>query len=199
MDVQMPELDGLDASRRICERWSAEARPRIIAMTANAMPEDRAACFAAGMDDYVAKPIRPNELAAALGRARPLEDTRTPRAEGAAATLDSTAVESLRELGGEEFLREVIDTFLSDAPALVATLRTTYELGDTEGLRRGAHSLKANGQTLGAGRFSDLCRELELRARSDELDGTVELVDRIEREYRALEKTLAGLRSTAAP
>ena len=63
MDVQMPELDGLDASRRICERWPAEERPRIIAMTANAMPEDREACFAAGMDDYVAKPIRPDELA----------------------------------------------------------------------------------------------------------------------------------------
>jgi PAS domain S-box-containing protein len=199
MDVQMPELDGLDASRRICERWPAETRPRIIAMTANAMPEDRAACFAAGMDDYVAKPIRPDELAAALSRARPLEDTGTPHADAAAATLDASAVESLRELGGEEFLAEVIDTFLSDAPALVATLRTTYELGDTEGLRRAAHSLKANGQTLGAGRFSDLCRELELRAKSDELGGTMELVDRIEREYRALEKTLAGLRSTAAP
>ena len=70
MDVQMPELDGLDASRRICERWPAESRPRIIAMTANAMLEDREACFAAGMDDYVAKPIRPEELAEALSRAR---------------------------------------------------------------------------------------------------------------------------------
>ena len=59
MDVQMPELDGLDATRRICERWPEDERPRIIAMTANAMPEDREACFAAGMDDYVAKPIRP--------------------------------------------------------------------------------------------------------------------------------------------
>src|SRR5204862_8044668 len=56
MDVQMPELDGLDASRRIHERWPQEARPRIIAMTANALPEDREACFAAGMEDYVAQP-----------------------------------------------------------------------------------------------------------------------------------------------
>src|SRR5919201_843220 len=72
MDVQMPELDGLDASRRICERWPVETRPRIIAMTANALPEDRKACFAAGMDDYVAKPIRPDELAQALSRTRPL-------------------------------------------------------------------------------------------------------------------------------
>jgi len=70
MDVQMPEMDGLDASRRICSRWPAESRPRIIAMTANAMIEDREACFAAGMDDYLAKPVRSEELADALGRVR---------------------------------------------------------------------------------------------------------------------------------
>jgi CheY-like chemotaxis protein/HPt (histidine-containing phosphotransfer) domain-containing protein len=198
MDVQMPELDGLDASRRICERWPADVRPRIIAMTANAMPEDREACFAAGMDDYVAKPIRPNELAKALSRVRPLADTGTPRAEGAGVTLDASAVKSLRDLGGNEFVAEVIDTFLSDAPALVATLRTTYEQGHADGLRRAAHTLKSNGQTFGAGRFSALCRELELRAKSDELDGAAELVDRIEREYAALEQTLAALRATAA-
>ncbi len=198
MDVQMPEMDGLDASRRICERWPAEVRPRIIAMTANAMREDREACFAAGMEDYVAKPIRPNELAMALSRARPLADTRTPRAEGAGASLDASAVESLRDLGGDEFVAEVIDTFLSDAPALVATLRTTYEQSQADELRRAAHTLKSNGQTFGAGRFSELCRELELRARSDELDGAAELVDRIEREYAALEQTLTALRATAA-
>jgi CheY-like chemotaxis protein/HPt (histidine-containing phosphotransfer) domain-containing protein len=197
MDVQMPELDGLDASRRICEDWPAEARPRIIAMTANAMPEDRAACFAAGMDDYVAKPIRPTELADALRRARPLEGTRTPGAEGAAAILDEGAVESLRDLGGEEFVTEVIDTFLSDAPALVASLRTAYEQGETEELRRAAHTLKANGQTFGAGRFSELCRELEERARGGDVDSTAELVDRVEREYPAVAETLAALRSTA--
>ncbi len=73
MDVQMPELDGLDTSRRIHERWAPEKRPRIIAMTANALPEEREACFAAGMDDYVAKPIRPDKLEQALRRARPLE------------------------------------------------------------------------------------------------------------------------------
>jgi PAS domain S-box-containing protein len=73
MDVQMPELDGLDTSRRIHERWTPETRPRIIAMTANAMPEEREACFAAGMDDYVAKPISPDKLGEALRRAGSLE------------------------------------------------------------------------------------------------------------------------------
>ena len=78
MDVQMPEMDGLDASRRICERWPDESRPRIIAMTANAMIEDREACFAAGMDDYLAKPVRPEELAEALSRARTVRPRLAP-------------------------------------------------------------------------------------------------------------------------
>ena len=71
MDVQMPELDGLDAARRICARWPRESRPRIIAMTANALAEDRDACFAAGMDDYVAKPSRPDALAEVLREVAP--------------------------------------------------------------------------------------------------------------------------------
>jgi len=68
MDVQMPELDGLEATRRIVDRWPASARPRIIAMTANAMQGDRELCLEAGMDDYISKPIRVDELVAALNR-----------------------------------------------------------------------------------------------------------------------------------
>ena len=68
MDVQMPEMNGLEATRRIVQRWPAGSRPRIVAMTANAMQGDREACLAAGMDDYVTKPIRVDELVAALAR-----------------------------------------------------------------------------------------------------------------------------------
>ena len=66
MDVQMPEMDGLEASRRIAARWPAAERPRIVAMTANAMQGDREMCLAAGMDDYLSKPIRLDELVEAL-------------------------------------------------------------------------------------------------------------------------------------
>ena len=197
MDVQMPELDGLDASRRICERWPQEARPRIIAMTANALPEDREACFAAGMDDYVAKPIRPEELAEALRRVRPRADAEA-NGDGAGVTLDAGAVESLRDLGGEGFLSEVIETFLDEAPDLVRTLRAAHERGDAEELRRAAHSLKSNGQTFGAERFAELCRDLEQRARSGDLDDAAELIDRIEREYGPLEEALGKLRAQPA-
>jgi CheY-like chemotaxis protein len=71
MDVQMPEMDGLEASRRITAKWQPEERPRIVAMTANAMQGDREECLAAGMDDYVTKPIRVNALVEALTQAKP--------------------------------------------------------------------------------------------------------------------------------
>jgi CheY-like chemotaxis protein len=72
MDVQMPEMDGLEASRRLCAQLAAPQRPRIIAMTANAMQGDREMCLAAGMDDYLSKPIRVEELVKALSRTLPL-------------------------------------------------------------------------------------------------------------------------------
>ena len=81
MDVQMPEMDGLDATRRICARWRPDERPRIVAMTANAMQGDREQCVAAGMDDYVSKPVRVPDLEAALKRAvaeRQLQSSSSP-------------------------------------------------------------------------------------------------------------------------
>jgi len=69
MDVQMPEMDGLEATRQICARWPREQRPSIIAMTANAMQGDREMCLEVGMDDYISKPIRIPDLVAALERA----------------------------------------------------------------------------------------------------------------------------------
>jgi CheY-like chemotaxis protein len=74
MDVQMPELDGLDATRRICALLAPADRPRIVAMTANAMQGDREACLEAGMDDYVTKPIRVDQLVDALNQVTPRRD-----------------------------------------------------------------------------------------------------------------------------
>jgi PAS domain S-box-containing protein len=193
MDVQMPELDGLDASRRICKRWP-ETRPRIIAMTANALPEDREACFAAGMDDYVAKPIRPDVLAGALKRVRPAAD---PPAREAGGRLDAAALESLRELGGDDFLAEVIDTFLADVPMLLATLQRALEEEDDAEVRRAAHTLKSNGATLGATEFAELCRTLEQQAKDGRLEETPGLVVRIEEERVILERALEALRPKA--
>jgi HPt (histidine-containing phosphotransfer) domain-containing protein len=171
-------------------------------MTANALPEDREACFSAGMNDYVAKPIRAEELAAALKRAQPLRDRDAGSGESGDArrgdsevTLEAAALESLRDLGGEDFLIEVVDVFLADAPALITSLRSSLERQDTEELRRAAHTLKSNGLTLGATVFAELCRTVEQHAKDGRLDDVSQFVDQIGHQYRALTETLASLRS----
>ena len=192
MDVQMPELDGLDATRRIYARWPRRRPAAHRRDDGQRHAEDREACFAAGMDDYVAKPIRPEALAEALQRSGPVD-----RADGAAPALDVGALDALRELGGDDFLGELIDTFLDDAPVSLAALRRSLEDGDVDELRRAAHTLKSNGATFGAREFSELCRRLEQQARTGELDGAAGLVDSIEEEYATFRQVLTELRSGA--
>jgi len=93
MDVQMPEMDGLEATRQIRSRWPAAEQPRIIAMTANAMQGDREICLEAGMDDYVSKPIRVDELVQALSRCQPLLPNRAA-VDTSAASLAKTEEEA---------------------------------------------------------------------------------------------------------
>ena len=97
MDVQMPEMDGLEASRRIVTRWSNGGRPRIIAMTANAMQGDREECFAAGMDDYVTKPIRVDALVEALNQAVVRKEPEMSESE-----IDLATFEELKASAGDD-------------------------------------------------------------------------------------------------
>jgi CheY-like chemotaxis protein/HPt (histidine-containing phosphotransfer) domain-containing protein len=190
MDVQMPTMDGLEATRRIHQRWPEGRRPHVIAATASAMPEEREACLAAGMDDYLSKPIRVDELAAALRRCRPHVAPPLPApAQGQraiAGVLDPPALERLVETIGDDrnLLTALIDTFVSDAPRLVEAARRGLEHGQTDEVRRAAHTLKANGATFGATSLSELSRQLEALARSGTLEGADELITQIDAEYQ---------------
>jgi PAS domain S-box-containing protein len=199
MDVQMPEMDGLEASREINRRWPAPARPRIVAMTANAMQGDRELCVAAGMDDYVAKPIRVEELVAALERCRPTGGAGHPETvstDGAAAEerIDRATFDRLVETMGGAFVGELIDTFGQDAVELIATLRRTLAAADLDGFRRAAHSLKSTSQSLGATGLAARARELETAARAGSLQGAPERVQALAAHYDAVARTLGAIR-----
>jgi PAS domain S-box-containing protein len=218
MDVQMPEMDGLEASRRIWREWPAEKRPRIIAMTANAMQEDREECLAAGMDDFISKPIRVEELVAALYHSQALNTatpctqvsepvapapaptaTPTPVTDTSATQLNPAAIKRLREMAGDDegFLKEMIGTFLTDAPGLVSQIRTSLEHGDAPTLRRAAHSLKSNSADFGAQALSDMCRELEMKGKAGTLDGAQTLVAAVEQEFERVKLALQALQQSA--
>jgi CheY-like chemotaxis protein len=160
MDVQMPEMDGLEAARRIAPRWPPRA-PRIVAMTANAMQGDREACLAAGMDDYLTKPIRVDALVAALASTAPRIDAQEADAMSSAA-IDPHTFDELQANAGADFVAELVDTFAEEAPPLVAELRAALAAGAAERFRRAAHSLKSNSSTFGAVALADRARALEL-------------------------------------
>ena len=223
MDVQMPDMDGLEAAGHIVAEWPVEKRPRIIAMTANAMQGDREMCLEAGMNDYVSKPIRTERLIEALHQCRPLIDVKwdseiygkmpshapqadpvgdaggadASAADTAADELGATLRESLEKLtgGDKEFMAEIIDTFLEDAPDLVANMRKGVDQGNAADLRIAAHSLKSNSADFGAETLRELCKQAELLGKMGELDGADNLVSRAASEYAAVETALKTLRS----
>jgi PAS domain S-box-containing protein len=190
MDVQMPEMDGLEATRRILERWADGDRPRIVAMTAGATEADREACLAAGMDDYVSKPIREHELSAALERSIPTVPH--PTARGPVTTFDPEALDRLRTtVGGDEALREVTATFFEDTDRTLDVLRAEVEAGRASEVRRRAHSLKSTAASFGATRLAELSRSLEHLGFTGSLDGAGELVEGIAAEFARVRERLA--------
>jgi CheY-like chemotaxis protein len=158
MDVQMPELDGLAAAREIRARL-ADRRPRIIAVTANALRGDREACLAAGMDDYLTKPLTRTELARALDHC-PRPD---PDPDPLPAVLDPTAIATLRELVGDDpkALAGLAEDFLAETPSLLDALRAAVAGGDAEQVHRATHTLKSLAATFGATALAELCQRAE--------------------------------------
>jgi PAS domain S-box-containing protein len=168
MDVQMPEMDGLEATRRIRRRTPRPDGPRVVALTAGAMADDRDRCIEAGMDDFVTKPVRITDLAAALDRC-PVGGGPVPPPSGkpAARALDPTRLGELRDLVGPGGLGGVvglIDIFLQDTPARIEVLRDAIARGDRDGLRREAHTLKGSAANIGAEGLAALSREMETAA-----------------------------------
>jgi CheY-like chemotaxis protein len=201
MDVQMPEIDGLEATRRINQQWTPEQRPRIIAMTANAMLGDREACLAAGMDDYISKPIRGRELQIALerwGQRSPVSPGSDPPVrDSIPATIDRAVLDALRALqepGEPDFVQEMIDLYLADTVPLIAALRVAVGQGDADGLRVAAHTLKGNSNSLGAVRMGSLSLELEKLGRSGTITiGQAEpLLGELAREFERVRRAFGA-------
>ena len=215
MDVQMPEMDGLEATRQIRRQWSGEQSPRIVAMTAGAMHEDHERCLTAGMDDYISKPVRVEKLVSALSKCRPSGEAAKPKTETASMStgpvieidsdadvlssvcvLDRTALDKLLELVGGEpaHLVELIDSFLKETPPLLGKLRQSLDQGDAAGLYAAAHTLKSSCRDFGAIRMADWCQELEVMGRIGTLAGATELVTQVKVEYEQVKVELEQVR-----
>jgi PAS domain S-box-containing protein len=210
MDLQMPEMDGMATTLRICQEWQSVSRPRIIAMTASAMQGDRQLCLEAGMDDYLTKPIQIEELARALRQCHPLEKPKQEKIAEATADLvpglshsttqelqeaiiDPQAFLQLQQLVHSnplEFLIEMISLYLEETPKLLHAMRDSLAQADFKTLRRSAHTLQSSSATMGALPFAKLCAVLEDRARAEDLTEAAAQVSVIEAAYQAVHAAL---------
>lgn len=204
MDCHMPELDGLEATRRIRRAEDGGHRTPIVAMTASAMPEDVERCLAAGMDDFLSKPIRADDLRAALDRwldepeadgaeTRPPLDTSTFRALYSA-TPDGSSTAHMPHL---------VELFTRLAPKSMHTMRTALGARDDRRAITAAHSLRYSSAGIGAAPLSELCARIEELARAGQLGHAESLADtadeELDRVRQALSEHCLGYRPSINP
>ncbi len=210
MDVNMPNMDGLTATRTIRSSLPQAEQPQIIALTANAMREDHARCLQAGMNGYISKPIQVEDLVDALEQTRPYTRPAGPTTAvtqpstdpvlvpgpGANHAVDPAALSEVLELMGDEgaaMVRDLIKLFLDNSPLLLDQLRTALTAGDAESVRRTAHTFRSPAAQMGALSLATLCQQLEVNSEQGDLTNGPTLVEAISGEYtRVRAHFLAG-------
>ncbi len=194
MDCQMPEMDGYEATRaiRIVEQTTGRHLP-IIAMTANVMQGDREKCLAAGMDDYLAKPVTKDVLKAAIQRwaRRPATEPSAFREIPASLeeSLDRNVLTAVLPPDPDlclPLLDDVLTIFRTETPIRLDAMREAIESGDTSGLVGLAHSLKSSCHGLGASRMTALCATLELHGRSRSMSSAAAALSQLTEEFERI-------------
>ena len=208
MDVQMPEMDGVSATRRIRRRWSA-ARLPIIAMTAHAYEEDRRRCLEAGMNDHVSKPVDPQMLMAALERWLPRSADRAPSAAQQPAPPAAAALPealppfdlpaALANVNGKALLlRRLIFGFRDNYADICERISDPIESGDYDEAGRLAHGLRGVAASLGLAMIAAGARQIEEGLRAGQGQGMAALLPGLDRDIRAAMEAVDRLDGTAA-
>ncbi len=183
MDMQMPEMDGLEATRAIRALAGEAANVPIIALTANAMPGDNERCLAAGMDAYVKKPIKPAELFAALARFQHGELHMAPPPPPGLPTFDGAVIDTLGDAVGQLMLRSLIDQFMEEAADVVQRILSAAAREDMDAARREAHDLKSTAATFGLLALSRHAEAIEQACRDRHLGEASALAADLEERF----------------
>jgi PAS domain S-box-containing protein len=182
MDVQMPNMDGLEATRQIRKLYEGPKRPWIIAMTANAMDSDRDNCFAAGMDGYLSKPVRIEALESELVRS----------SENIGQIVDFSVLSRFGEMtgSGAEAVRELVDIFSEETPNALEQIHHDIDRRNGQGISIQAMQLGRACSNFGAERMQRLCSNLQAAGKNGDFPLAEEFVERIEAEFEIVKQTL---------
>lgn len=163
MDIQMPEMDGVETTNMIRDQWPPEQQPHIIAMTAHALEGDREHYLAQGMDDYLSKPIQIDKVVETLYKFQPVAISSTPNdtAVPDTALVDMKTLESLLGNDALNFLENILPIFIEDGQNAVAAISEAIAAQDNIRLRQAAHSLKGSSANIALLHLAELCRSLE--------------------------------------
>ncbi|WP_427500556.1 ATP-binding protein [Methylomonas sp. MED-D] len=198
MDCMMPEMDGYSAARLIrdSERQQGGARIPIIALTANAMEGDQQKCLDAGMDDYVSKPFLQQALASKIGRFLPNSGNNEspPRSpiDKDPDKLDNSALDTLRQIGGDQLVTEVVDLFRQNALEQIDLIATGLREQNPQAVRFAAHALKSAAANIGARGLSEQAKAIEHAARDNTLDFDDRLALTLQNSYKRVLAKLAN-------
>jgi len=201
MDCQMPVMDGYVATAELRRREGARKHTPVIAMTASAQINDRSRCIAAGMDDYVPKPLDADTLSAALVRWIPGAEHRPRAAAPGAAHVQPVfqIADRLRELEGpdprqnHETFARICAMFTSQTQTALADLDAAIADGDSGAIERESHRLKGSAGNIGAAAMANLCQELEAVAHDGRLEQAQQLLERLQIEYALVSEALEDL------
>jgi CheY-like chemotaxis protein/HPt (histidine-containing phosphotransfer) domain-containing protein len=198
MDVQMPEMDGIEATRRIHTNTGIASQPHIIAMTAYAMEGDRQRCLDAGMHDYVSKPVKIEEMMQALLRAAKQHPSEEPILHETAAeeqphVIDETIFSSLLaafDEDAEEIVCDLVATYLEDTPRLLAQMDEAVIQDDLPTLTRAVHSMKSSSAQVGALTLSLLCKYIEKHGKEEKWEDIAKRCEQVHAEFTRVDQTL---------
>ena len=201
MDCQMPEMDGFAATAEIRRREGTARHTTIIAMTANALDGDHERCLAAGMDDYLSKPVKSDVLRLKLERwtkpgesGKGLSEGNEPAQHTRGSVIDQAQLASLREIqqpGEADFVTELIDLFLNEATSHLKALHEALMTDDAVEIQRVAHRLKGSSANMGATQMAALSEELESK---DPAKDASELLAQLENEFELVREALKAER-----
>ena len=193
MDVQMPEMDGFEATRQIRKLETQKGgHIPIIAMTAYATEGDRERCLAAGMDDYVSKPISAGKLFKAIETLIPLEESDQSADEKKGCALNKDVlIKSFKD--DDSLFKELVEIFVNDYPQMLTSLRKSLKATDAETFTRTAHSLKGMLRNFQAEAAADTAFDLEKKGKQGELDGTDQIIDSLAGQLDEVARNLQEL------